>query len=90
MRVQRGVVAARARRDPAAERRKFERLRKVAQGKAVRSQLVFQGGSVDAALDPCSPRRPVDVENAIQVAQVDGNHAGATGVAGRLDAAHNA
>ena len=49
--VQGRVVAARSRREPAAERRELERLREVPQRQPVRAQLIFERGSVDARLN---------------------------------------
>ena len=56
VRVQRRVVAARARREPAAERRELERLREVAQREAVRPQLVLERRAEHAGLDPRGAR----------------------------------
>ena len=66
-----GVVAAGARGDPAAERRELERLRKVAEGEAVRLQLLLERGSEHSRLDLRRARALVDVEHAAEPPQVE-------------------
>ena len=80
VRVERRVMAAGAGRDPAAERRALERLREMTQRQAVRAKLILERRAVHARLDPGRPRRAVDVEHLVEVAQVDTDRA-AVGVA---------
>ena len=66
-------MAARPRRDPAAERRIFETLRKMAQRQAVRLQLALQRRPKRAALDPRGARGRVDLQDLAEMAQVEGD-----------------
>src|SRR5690242_4339853 len=68
-------MAAGASRDPAAERRALERLREVTQRQAVGAELVLERGAVHARLDARRPRRAVDVEHLVELAQVDTDRA---------------
>ncbi len=69
--VVRGVVAARAGGDPAAERREAEALREVAQREAVRAQLVLERRAVDAGLDAGRARHRVDLEHPVEAVHGD-------------------
>ena len=74
MGVERREMAARARRDPAAERRIVKALRKMPQGEAVRLQLSFERRAESAGLDPRGARGRVDLEHAGRdAAQIDGD-----------------
>ena len=64
-------VAAGPGRDPAAERRVLEGLREVAQGQAVLAQLLLQPRARRARLDPRRQRAGVDLQHAVEPAQVD-------------------
>ncbi len=68
-----GVVAAGARRDPAAECRHREALGEMAQRVAAGPQLVFEVGAVDAGLDAGRARCLVDLKHAVEVVHVDGH-----------------
>jgi len=82
-------VAARARRDPAAERGEFERLHVVAQRETGGLQLRLEFFAQHAALDACRLGHRIHLEYAVEMAQVDahdpvrlrrldaGDHAGA-------------
>src|SRR6185503_10387508 len=84
-------MAARARRDPAAERRAFETLREMAERQPVRPQLRLERGSEDAALDARGARSLVHLEDAAKVAEIDGDcRLVSGGIADRLDAADDA
>ena len=48
------------------------------------------GGSEDTALDPCGSRRAVDLENAVEATEVEGDRAAVARLGGRLDAADHA
>src|ERR1700687_3901062 len=90
MRVQRREMAARARRDPPAERRKLERLREMAQRVAVRPQLVFERGTEHARLDSRRSRSTVDFDHLVEIREVDRNAAAVVAIGRRLDAANHA
>ena len=68
-----GEMAAAAGRDPAAERRIFEALRVVAQGQAVRPELVLQMRPVHARLDARGARGAVDLQHPVHGAHVYGD-----------------
>ena len=87
VRVQRRVVTAGARREPAAERRELERLREVAQREPVRAELVLERGAVHAGLDPRRARLAVDLEHPVERAEVDADRAAVVVVDVALDAA---
>jgi hypothetical protein len=76
-------------RDPTAERRALERLWEVPQRQPVRAQLVLECGAVDARLDPRRPRRSVDLEHLVEVAEVDGDGPAVRGADVALDAAYD-
>ena len=84
-----GVVAAAAGRDPAAERRILEALRVVAQGQAVRAELVFQVRSVHPCLDARRARGPVDLQHPVHGAHVDGDRSLVAAAHIRMDAAND-
>ncbi len=71
VRVERGVVAAGAGGDPAAERRVLEGLRVVTQRQPVRLQLLLQRGARGPRLDARGAGDRIDVEHPIQSAEVD-------------------
>ena len=75
VRVQRREVAARAGGDPAAERRELERLRKMAQREAVRAQLVLERRTEHAGLNARRARAAIDLEHAIETAEIDADRA---------------
>ena len=83
-------MAAGPRRDPAAERRIFEALRKVAQRQAVRLQLGFERRPERAALDPGRARDRVDLQHLAEMAQIDGDGRLVAPVPAMLDAAADA
>ena len=64
-------VAARARGDPAAERRELERLRVEAQRQPVLGELLLEPRAGRAGLDARGARDRVDLEHAVERAQVD-------------------
>jgi hypothetical protein len=61
-------------RDPAAERRKFERLRKMPERQSAGSQLRFERRAKDARLDSGSLGPLVDLQHPVQVTQIHGDH----------------
>ena len=69
-----GVVAAGARRDPAAERGAREALREVTQRVAMRPKLVFQVRAEHAGLDARSTRNTIDLQHLVEPIHVDRNH----------------
>src|SRR6266850_7836380 len=71
--VERGVVAAAAGGDPAAERGELEGLWEMAQRQAARLELAFQRRPKSAALYASRLRNRVDLEHAAEVFQVDGD-----------------
>ena len=85
--VERGEMAAGARRDPAAQRRELEALRIVPDGEAVRFQRRLDRRSPDAALDSRRPARLVDLEHPVQAAHIEAHRAGIGAADRRLDAA---
>ena len=87
--VERREMAAAARRDPAAERRVFEALRKMAQRQSMRLELRFQRRAIGAAFDQRGARGLVDLLHFSHFAQVD-RHRALVAVASRLDAAAHA
>ena len=87
MGVQSGEVAARASGQPATERRELERLREEPQRQAVRPQLVLQPRPEHAGLDPGRPTGAVDLEDAVEPAEVEADDAGVVPVQARLDSA---
>ena len=62
-------------RDPAAERRVLERLREVAQRQAVLAELRLERRAGRAGLDARRARDLVDLEHAVERAQVDRDRA---------------
>src|SRR5882672_6474199 len=64
-------MAARARRDPAAERRELERLREVPEREPVRPELLLERGSEHPRLDAGGARRAIDLEHAVEVREVE-------------------
>src|SRR6266851_6811397 len=71
-RVERGEVAAGARRDPAAEGGELERLREMAERQPVRPELRFEIGAERAGLDTRGARHGVDLEHAREGTEVEG------------------
>src|SRR6185369_8493071 len=88
--VERRVVAARAGGDPAPEGRELERLREVAEGERMRTELVLERGPEDAGLDARRARGAIDLEDAIEVAEVERHDAGVPAARGRFDATDDA
>ncbi len=80
-------MAARARRDPAAEGRELEALRVVPDGEPVRLQRRLDRGPADPALDASGAARRVDLEHAVEMAQIEADRAGVAVAHMRLDAA---
>ena len=70
-----GVVAARTRGDPAAERRELERLREVTEREAVRLQLLLERGAEHARLDLRGAGALVDLEHAAEPPEVEADSA---------------
>ena len=64
-------VPARARRDPAAERRQLEGLRVEAQRQVQRAQLLLERGPGRAGLDQRRARDVVDLQHAVHRAEVE-------------------
>src|SRR5215472_11591825 len=64
-------MAARAGRDPAAQRRILEALRKMPQCQRMRLQLCLQGRAKDPSLDASGARGTVDLPHAVQMPQVE-------------------
>ena len=73
--IERGEVAAGARRNPAPERRIFEALREVAQREPMWAKLCFERGAVGAGLDQRGARSLVDLLDLSHLAQVDRDRA---------------
>ena len=73
--VVRGVVAARAGGDPAAERREAERLGEVAQREPVRPQLVLERGAEHPGLDAGRTGGGVDLEHPVEAVERDRDRA---------------
>ena len=86
MRVERGEVATRPCRDPAAQGRVLEALRKMPKREPVRLELRFECRAVGAAFDQRGARGLVDLLHLAHVAQVDRDRA-FVAVALGLDAA---
>ncbi len=61
----------------------------MAQREAVRAQLALEGGAEDARLDAGCTRERVDLEHAIEPAEIDRDGAAPPEIA-RLDTAHHA
>ena len=91
VRIKAGEMAARPGRDPAAQRRILEALRKVPQGDAMRLELVLQRGTIGAAFDQRGARGLVDLDHLAEMAQIecDGGLV-ADAVGARLDTAADA
>ena len=83
MGIEAGEMAARAGRDPAAERGIFEALRKMPQGDAVRLELVLQRRTIDAAFDQRGARGLVDLDDLAEIAQVERDGCLVTNAVGR-------
>ena len=91
VRVERGEVPARARRDPAAQGRILEALREMAQRQAVRLQLRLDRRAEGAAFDAGGARGAIHFEDAAHAAEVDREDAALPlGRAARLDPADDA
>ena len=76
MGVERGEMAARARRDPAAQGRELEALRVVPDGEPVRLQRRLDRGPTDPASDARGAARRVDLEHAVEMTQIEADRAG--------------
>ena len=87
MRVERREVAARAGGDPAAQGRELEALRVVADGEAVRPSAASSAGPWMPAWMRAARLVAVDLEHAIEAAQVEADDAGIEVADVRLDAA---
>ena len=87
MRVERGVVAARARGDPAAQGRAAIGLHVVAHGEGAVAQLVLDRGPIDAALDARGVAHRIDFQHLVHVARRDRHHLVELGAG--LDALHH-
>ena len=84
-------MAARPGRDPAAQCRIFEALRKMPQGQGVRLELRLERGTKDAGLDAGGARGAVDFDDAVEMPQIERDRRPARGaVDRRLDAADDA
>ena len=83
-------MPARARRDPSAERRELERLRKMSNRQAVRLQLRVERGTIHARLNPRGARDLIDLDDFVQMHQIDRHRTAITVAVGRLDAADHA
>src|SRR5206468_1005539 len=90
VRVERGEVAAGSGRDPSAQRGELERLGEVPQRQAVRTQLILEGGAEDAGLDARGARSAVDLEHAVEMAEIDGHGAPVDIADPRFDTTHDA
>src|ERR1039457_2438574 len=90
MRVQRREMAARPRRDPSAECRKFKRLRKMTNRKSVRLQLRVERGTIHPGLNSCGARDPVHFHDLVQMHQIDRDRAAITVALGWFDSADHA
>ena len=87
--VERGVVAAGARRDPAAEGREAEGLREVPEREPRRLELGFERRPEHAALNAGRPGRAVDLEHLVEAAEIDGERARVCVADGGLDTPHH-
>ena len=87
--VERGVVTAGSRGDPAAEGGEAEGLREVPQRQPRRLELGFERGPEHPALDAGRAGGSVDLQNLVQAAEIDGQHARETVADVGLDAAHH-
>jgi hypothetical protein len=67
-----GLLAGGASGDPAPQRGELERLREVAEGKAVRGELGFEVWAADAGLEGGQVGRAVEMEEAVHVREIDG------------------
>ena len=76
MRVERREVPARARRDPAAERRELERPGKWRSLRPCSRELLLEARAARAGLDPRGARDVVDLEHPVEAPQVDRDRAG--------------
>src|SRR5258708_25698930 len=85
MRIERREMAARARRDPSAERRELERLRKMADRQSVRLELRVERRAVHPGLDPRCARNFVNFENFVEMHEIYRDRPAITIVVGRLD-----
>ena len=85
-----GEVPARARGDPAAERRELEGLREEAHGQAVGAELLLQARARRAGADARRARDRVDLEHAVERAEVERDGAVERARDPRLDAADDA
>jgi len=68
------LLSGRARRDPSAERRVFERLRKVSERVAAIAQLRFQVRTGDAGFEAREPARCIEIEEPLHALEGDREH----------------
>src|SRR5208283_223930 len=83
-------MPARPRRDPSAERRKFERLRKMSNRKARRFQLRVERGTIHPGLNSRGARDLVNFHDFVQMHQIDRDRAPIAIALGCLDSANDA
>ena len=82
-------MTRRARGDPTAQRGELERLWEVAQGEAVLAQLRLQRGARRPALDARRAGDRVELQHAVEHAQVDRHRAVVGGTHARRDPTHH-
>ena len=90
VRVERREVPAGAGGDPAAERRELERLREVPQRQPMLAELVLEPRARRPGLDARGPRHGIDLEHAVERAQVERDSTRVAVAHGRLDTANHA
>src|SRR6267142_1304965 len=90
MRIEGREVTARARRDPSAERRELERLRKMADRQSVRLELRVERRAVHPGLDPRGARCFVNFENFVEMHEIYRDRPAITIVVGRLNSTDHA
>src|SRR5208282_4513573 len=83
-------MPARPRRDPSAERREFERLRKMTNRQSVRLQLRVESGTVHPGLNSRGARDPVNFHDLVQMHQIDRDCAAITVAFGWFESADDA
>ena len=88
--VERREMAARAGRDPAAQRRVLKALRKMPERETVRLQGGLEGRAEDAALDARGAAGAVDLQDLIEPLEIEADRAGEAVAHVRIDAADHA